>query len=275
MDVVTLALAKSYTDSQRLASIESHKVVCDFKSESEITVPFLTYNYRWFSEKMPTPGELKAASVNMKFGNSTAPADLPYSLYTVLPSSTGICSTLWTYEHSEFVLGILAAYEAGQHTFTYEGQEFTVEAPRKGLYVMVPDEVLEDELVQKSEFFHVDIAWESVKTIDQKLLPGVCLPVVELSSLIYIDSERELTEEESAQLQAAYDTGLPAIIKFRVCNGGTGDNPDYNWVSMMFYHNMQMVNDYSCMFYTLFYSFAPGNDGSKWMYLIQDLSGGN
>ena len=55
--------------------------------------------------------------------------------------------------------------------------------------------------------------------IDPKYLPGVCLPVVELSTEI-ASGENVLTEAESAAINASFDYGLPLVIKFKTSATG-------------------------------------------------------
>lgn len=73
-----------------------------------------------------------------------------------------------------------------------------------GVYVAYFEDTENGFFTEKVEFT------ETIHPIDQKYLPGVCLPVVELSTLLDFDGV-ELTAEESAALDKA--VGLPCIIK--------------------------------------------------------------
>ena len=58
---------------------------------------------------------------------------------------------------------------------------------------------------------------ETIHPIDQKYLPGVCLPVVELSTTFA--SGANFTAEENAKLKAAWEAGTPVVIKIPVSVG--------------------------------------------------------
>lgn len=55
---------------------------------------------------------------------------------------------------------------------------------------------------------------ETIHPIDPKFIPGVCLPVVELSTII--TGGATFTDAENAALNEAAATGLPVVIKFDV-----------------------------------------------------------
>lgn len=58
---------------------------------------------------------------------------------------------------------------------------------------------------------------ETIHPIDQKYLPGVCLPVVELSTTF--ENGASYTAEENAKLKEVWESGTPAIIKCPVALG--------------------------------------------------------
>lgn len=55
---------------------------------------------------------------------------------------------------------------------------------------------------------------ETITPIDPKYLPGVCLPVVELSTEVQYGDMTSLSPEENAALTAAAEGGLPIVIGF-------------------------------------------------------------
>jgi hypothetical protein len=57
----------------------------------------------------------------------------------------------------------------------------------------------------------IDLAGETIHPIDPKYLPGVCLPVVEITDV------SNITTEESAKLTACI--GMPCVIKFGTFSG--------------------------------------------------------
>lgn len=58
---------------------------------------------------------------------------------------------------------------------------------------------------------------ETIHPIDQKYLPGVCLPVVEVSTTL--STGAFLTDEESAKLTEAYAAECPVVIKCDITLG--------------------------------------------------------
>lgn len=52
---------------------------------------------------------------------------------------------------------------------------------------------------------------ETIHTIDEKYLPGVCLPVVELETVVV--SGATFTDAENAALTAAKEAGVPFVLK--------------------------------------------------------------
>lgn len=70
---------------------------------------------------------------------------------------------------------------------------------------------------------------ETIVPIDQKYLPGVCLPVVELSTTFA--SGADLTEEEDKLLKAAWENDSPIVVKCAITleNGGGYDYASAVW----------------------------------------------
>lgn len=69
------------------------------------------------------------------------------------------------------------------------------------------------EAVTENTIIKVEMVAETIHPIDPKFLPGVCLPVVELSTTFAIGAS--FTEEENAKLKAVWESGTPMITK---CN---------------------------------------------------------
>lgn len=61
------------------------------------------------------------------------------------------------------------------------------------------------------KFYTSCIKAETIHPIDQKFLPGVCLPVVELSGTLITGDA--VAEEDCAKLKAAHGSNLPVVIK--------------------------------------------------------------
>ena len=95
------------------------------------------------------------------------------------------------------LLGIPGMEDTGESFLIYEGYDSVTET-----YVtMVAD-------AQAGTRCKV---YETIRTIDPKFLPGVCLPVVELSGTL--TTSDAVAEEDCAKLKAAHGSNLPVVIK--------------------------------------------------------------
>lgn len=183
MDMITLALAKQYTDSQKLAYTEGGgSLIWDGNTEGKEV-----YNENFV--RVST----KALDLN--------------EIATVTLSENGEVTTIAASEGNVIVDNgaslfiadvplIISVSVAGTADFAY----FDV-----GTYLFTTPEA--DAYVSSVTFK------ETIHPIDPKYLPGVCLPVVELSTVI-AESGTALTEAESAALTEAYESGLPIVCKF-------------------------------------------------------------
>ena len=71
-----------------------------------------------------------------------------------------------------------------------------------------------------TEFYTSCIETETIHPIDPKFLPGVCLPVVELSTTLDIGTEPvNLSAEDCSAMTAVASTGTPIALKYTL-NGG-------------------------------------------------------
>lgn len=61
---------------------------------------------------------------------------------------------------------------------------------------------------------------ETIVPIDQKYLPGVCLPVVELETVLTAGTETELPETDAAKLDVVVRTDYPIVVKFTTAEVG-------------------------------------------------------
>ena len=124
---------------------------------------------------MPTPEELKAASVSMKIASPSLGNDAmwtqSFTLDDIVPTSAGLCTQQWIGNELRWAIFITAAYETGQQTVTIGDNDYTIDIPKTGLWVTVPTETLESEMIQKVESFVIDITWEHIHPIDPKFLP--------------------------------------------------------------------------------------------------------
>lgn len=92
------------------------------------------------------------------------------------------------------------------------GESFTIasaQASIEGIAVAVAD------FANGTKCTIIDPMGRTIHPIDPKYLPGVCLPVVEITSAAYPDSGIvALSAEESTALTAAIESGTPCVIKF-------------------------------------------------------------
>lgn len=194
MNIVTLAMAKAYTNSQRLGHVESKRITYDGKSEK----------------------------IDMLGGNANTVAkisDEPFDLSTV-------CRL-----YLKFRDGMEIAVEKESITIYAEGGIefignntaliFCMSVPENndvglpaGLYVA-------DGFDENGDEFYVPrIETETIVPIDPKYLPGVCLPVVELSTTVA--SGAVFTAEENAKLTAAFAEGVPIVLNCSLDSQGEG-----------------------------------------------------
>jgi hypothetical protein len=61
---------------------------------------------------------------------------------------------------------------------------------------------------------------ETIVPIDQKYLGGVCLPVVELETVLTAGTETELPETDAAKLDVVVRTDYPIVVKFTTADVG-------------------------------------------------------
>ena len=103
--------------------------------------------------------------------------------------------------HADMGVQVLMSVE-DEVPYVFSSQSDVEGMMNKGLYFVLAPE------------FHVEkITFaDTIVPIDPKYLPGVCLPVVELSTVI--TNGAMLTDEESAKLAALAEKRLPVILRF-------------------------------------------------------------
>lgn len=175
MDMITLAMAKAYTD-QKAGYTEPGKAIFNIAltdgSNYDVVV----------TGKELTVGET-------------------YTVITESGSFSAVCKDF----NGGALLGNLASINpSGENT----GESFAV-------YVGVDKgEAFGVAVDQNGGSFIKITTPETIHPIDPKFLPGVCLPVVEIASAPYPESGTvELSAEESAKLDAAVAEGFPVVVK--------------------------------------------------------------
>lgn len=190
-DPVILALAKGYTNSQRLGYTESEKVVlypentvdCDEEfTQGAISPSYRGYGYELYQQKY------ESVPMVVIFDG------VPYECNTVIENAT----------HGFWRAGNYALYSAsGEDT----GEPFCIRCNRGGwVYATTSGE----------HTVYIEIP-ERVKTIDPKFIPGAVLPVVELSeettSTLVASDSATANEEETALFTAAKEKQTAILIK--------------------------------------------------------------
>lgn len=186
MDITTLALAKAYTDSQRLAYVETGKAVVF--QQTEFNIPYDDTDGLAFVEMLPSPFTLFLEKEYEVVWNGD-----PYKF--VCKDCTEEFGDPSVYIGGRSVFG----EEDTEAPFTiifanYEGEPFV------GVYVPGTTEDVTVSLLISTEI-------ETIHPIDPKYLPGAVLPVVEISNI------ENLTEEEQATLTAYADQRTPILVK--------------------------------------------------------------
>lgn len=173
MDVVTLSMAKAYTDSQRLAYTEGGKIMWDVE-----LVPMEGTGFTYFQESNTDQTVLSVGKT--------------YTVTTDSGSFTTVCKEMSgvVFLGNGSILGITGVEDSGEN------------------FLVAVDE---DHVMGFFDFnggSRMEISTAAtIHPIDPKFLPGVCLPVVELSGA------ETLTTEEQAQLTACAKQGIPIVVK--------------------------------------------------------------
>lgn len=122
--------------------------------------------------------------------------------YTVITESGSFSAVCKDFDGGSLLGNLASINPSGENT----GESFVV-------YVGVEKgEAYGVAVDQNGGSFIKVITPETIVPIDPKYLPGVCLPVVELTTMP-TEEGAALSESESAAVQAAFDTGMPCVIK--------------------------------------------------------------
>ena len=188
MDVITLAMAKAYTDKKAIGGEESHVFKWDARNGTDGLTTNTAGTYAKISNLTPTAAELEGGILDIA---GLIQIDLSVSGGTIAQSGNA------------FALGqylVIATVAEGEY-------------PESGIYINVG---LALEVYGQENPF-VTLQWETIHPIDPKYLPGVCLPVVELETAV-TSTQAALSEEDGAQMDAL--NGEPAVLKLvAIVNG--------------------------------------------------------
>lgn len=190
-DPITLAMARAYTNSQRIAYSEGESKTLTWDGDTTNVEDLIDVSAVKLTDDLVDLNT--ASSVTLKLfdgGTETLKKD-----QFLVVEEDG--AQLLVFPDDERVLLISIPAEV-------EGVNGT------GLYVHLHEPDI-------YRFESVTIGTEVIHPIDPKFLPGVCLPVVELETEIIPDgSNIELTEAEGNALTATVATGLPIVLKLRL-----------------------------------------------------------
>ena len=189
MDVITLAMAKAYTDKKAIGGEESHVFKWDARNGTDGLTTNTAGTYAKISNLTPTAAELEGGALNIA---DLIRVDLSTDSGTIIQSDNLI------------VLG---------PKYLVIALGTNAEFPEPGIYISVG---LAFEMSGQENPF-VTLQWETIHPIDQKYLPGVWLPVVELETAV-TSTLAALSEEDGAQMDAL--NGEPAVLKLvAIVNG--------------------------------------------------------
>ena len=203
MDMITLAMARAYTDSQRLASVEKETVVI----LPETTVTAKCYEPgRTDAGFTPSNGELFFPST-FAIGSE---------VIAVLDGVRYPCTVVGESLKDWYIGNMNVVNKDAPDTGEPFKFEYFLDLPSSGL-------LLSHTAQNPSEGEHTFAIYQETETIhpiEAKYLPGVCLPVVELKTVIVITNSETapLTEADTASL-SAYDDYPCAVLKFRDTDG--------------------------------------------------------
>lgn len=188
MDVITLAMAKAYTDKKAIGGEESHVFKWDARNGTDGLTTNTAGSYAKISSLTPTAAELEGGILDIA---GLIQIDLSVSGGTIVQGGNA------------FALGqylVIATVADGEY-------------PESGIYINVG--IALEVSGQENPF--VTLQWETIHPIDQKYLPGVCLPVVELETAV-TSTQVALSEEDGAQMDTL--NGEPAVLKLvAIVNG--------------------------------------------------------
>lgn len=191
MDMITLAMAKAYTDSKQLAKsvVEYKKIVPDTALEL------------WTDSGTGRPTEIIMQSALIE-GNT-------YRVKTDSGTYTAVCKKVTEPEAGVemFCLGNLEHFGFDATSETYGFASYEADGMVVGFIVDYDN----------GTTFSVDEKTETIHPIDPKFLPGACLPVVELETAIPVDGVAiTLSAKDGDNLTAACEKSPVICIKFNL-----------------------------------------------------------
>jgi hypothetical protein len=201
MDLITLAMAKAHSDSKG-GYVEKHKVTANSRDfdNSEFTV--MGVGFSLVSPLMPTKEELAGGKIIIRLYNSTAEEQLECTIGDVLFDDEMVYGGKLHAGNIKTSYMVAIAYKTGEWAAVGETIEKT------GIYIHFPN-------MEEGISFELTFEWETIHPIDPKFIPGAVLPVVEISTNPSTEGA-PLTAEESAAIQAAFDTGMPCVVKINL-----------------------------------------------------------
>lgn len=182
MDIHTLALAKQYTDSQRLGHTEEHKITWQGTVESyQNRVIYEEFGLK-ISDLTPAREALDGAKITFfSPGLDVESMTLSFPAENVV-NETGV--SLY-YDDGGDIIVVLEMADGSAEPGVY-WQSYAVIQTWLGSYIIVE--------------------YQTIHTIDPKYLPGVCLPVVEIADF------NAITETESSAISAAAEKKMPCVF---------------------------------------------------------------
>lgn len=189
MDMITLAMAKAYTNSQRLASVEPAKV---FTYDGGEDAEFEEVGGTRLVKLADGVFDLnKVKNIKCVMANTGTVLEYSRDELTLVGPTDGLIYLEATY-YSRTMPAVFTTVDGGLYGFSN---------------------------MQMGYLSYIEFA-ETVHPIDPKFLPGVCLPVVELSTTF--STGAWFTDAENELLTEAHAKNVPLVIKCNMNLGNSG-----------------------------------------------------
>lgn len=193
MDILTLAMAKAYTDSKG-GYDNSYSMTFDGNTEGKVMIPLMNgVSFVKVSNKVLSKEELLGATYVSFDGKTIVIAEK-----NIFDNSAVGATTQFFGVMADNMTDAPVIVSSKACTINFGGVPVTV--PNDGTYFIY--------IMMGSAMYVSSLSNETIVPIDQKYLPGVCLPVVEIADISAI------TAEEGAEL--GKHIGMPVVIKVTI-----------------------------------------------------------
>ena len=205
MDMITLAMAKAYCDSKG-GYENSYSMTFDGNTEGKVTIPLMNgVSFVKVSNKVLSKEELLGATYVSFDGKTIVIAEK-----NIFDNSAVGATTQFYGVMADNMTDAPTIVSCKACTIDFGGFPLTV--PSDGTYFIY--------MMMGIAMYVSSLSNETIVPIDQKYLPGVCLPVVELTTEFSLDgAEVALTEAESKNMDKAAKASLPIVVSGMFAGG--------------------------------------------------------